>query len=314
MDRVHVIANPNAAGGKGGRLLPRLEERFRQAGRSYRLAATRAPGHARDLAAEILQEEEPGPILVVGGDGTVHEVANGLLAFPDRWANPMAVLPVGTGNDFYRMVRAGGTLGDVMAVLASGTPRAFDVGRARWAGGEGYFVNLLGVGIDVEVLRVRSRFQRLPGLLQYLAAFVSAAARYEPVPLEIAWTGDGADEVPLRASALLSAVTIGPTVGGGFRLAPDARPDDGLLDLFFAEAMGPLEIARELPRVIRGTHRETERIHLRTFRGGRIVSTEDQPFHFELDGELMAHPTSWIDIDTVPGALLVLDRTNGERG
>jgi len=304
---VHVILNPNSAGSRGARVRPRLEAALSDAGRAYRLHLTAEAGHARTLALEIAASGEAGPLLVVGGDGTVHEVANGLLESGEALRFPLAILPMGTGNDFCRMVACSGEMDAVLGLLDTGRARRFDVGFARWEKGGAYFVNLLGVGIDVEVLRRRSRFHRLPGLPQYMAALLSALLRFQPVELELKLEGGGGGPETLRKSILMAAVTVGPTVGGGFRLSPQARPDDGLLDLFLVEPLGPLEVIRYLPRVLRGTHGREPTIHLRTLRKLRIVSLDRQPFAFELDGELASMETSWLELELRPAALAVLD-------
>jgi len=252
-------------------------------------------------------------VVVVGGDGTLHEVANGLRdeGFPEGF--PLVVLPVGTGNDFHRMVRAGSGVAAVVGLLASGVPRRLDVGEVRWEGGGAVFVNLLGVGIDVEVLRRRDAFARLPGLLQYGGALLSALRRFTPTRLEVCAsgvTGDAAgqrDKALFERDALLAAVTVGPSIGGGFMLSPAARPDDGLLDLFFVEPLGLLQVMRYLPRIVRGTLETPERIHRATFAAGRFTSRNDQPFAFELDGELMPDSTTWLEMSIRPGALTILD-------
>lgn len=307
MNPVHVILNPNAAGGRGSKVRPRLESALSATGRPFRLHLTQAPGHARTVAREVAVSGDEGPLLVVGGDGTVHEVANGLLESREALGFPLAVLPVGTGNDFHRMVRCSRRMEQVLELLNSGRPRRFDVGFARWEGGDAYFVNLLGVGVDVEVLRRRSQFRYLSGLPQYLAALLAALLRFRPMELDLELDGGTAALESLRKSTLMAAVTVGPTVGGGFCLSPEARPDDGLLDLFVVEPLGPLEVVRYLPRVLRGTHGREPTIHLRTLRTLRIVSVDRQPFAFELDGELLPMETPWLELEICPAALSVLD-------
>ncbi|TVP47576.1 MAG: diacylglycerol kinase family lipid kinase [Gemmatimonadales bacterium] len=310
---VHVLANPNARSGRGARVLPELEAALRTGGHEVRSSRTEAPGHARALASELTRRGDPGPLVVVGGDGTLHEVANGLCeaGFPDGF--PLVVLPVGTGNDFHRMVRAGSGVAAAVELVATGVPRRLDVGEARWAGGSAVFVNLLGVGIDVEVLRRRDAFARLPGLLQYGGALLSALRRFTPTHLEVSAfsSADGSpgrsEKSLLEADALLAAVTVGPSIGGGFMLSPEARPDDGLLDLFFVEPLGLLQVLRYLPRVVRGTLDTPHRIHRATFPAGRLVSRDDQPFAFELDGELMPDTTTWLEMSIRSGALTILD-------
>ena len=304
-----VIANPESGGGRGGRILPRLEAALRRRGLGYTLHRTEAPGHARELASAAVGHASR--ILVVGGDGTIHEIAGGLLRRSPRGPKaeipPLAILPVGTGNDFFRMVRSPPNLEGAIRAAAEGVPRYFEVGEVRWEGGARYFVNLVGIGIDVEVLQSRSRFARLPGLLHYLAALASALTTYRPVPLEVTLSSGTEVTATHTARVLLSAVTVGPSVGGGFMLSPDAVPDDGRLDLFHARRLGPVRLLRYLPAILRGTEiREGE---IRRLQGTeiRMERTDGRDLAFELDGELAEVETSAIEIRVRPGSLPVLE-------
>lgn len=308
-EAIHVIANPAAASGRGARITDRVRRSLESRGLPYSLHRTRWPGDAADWAAALPCDAAPGPILVVGGDGTLHEVANGLLRRPEGApTHPIAVLPVGTGNDFHRMLRTSGAFDETLDLLQGGVIRNFDVGRVRWGARERHFVNLLGVGIDVAVLETRGRFRRLPGLLQYMAALIVALARFRPVPTVIDYQAADGGMHRLDSGTLLSAVTVGPSVGGGFRLAPQARPDDGLLDLFQVERLSIFQIARVLPQVVRGTQREGSRVHLRTLTCATIRRSDHHPLAFELDGEVMSDRPAELQIDLVPAALGFLDR------
>ena len=315
MDTVHIIANPNAASGKGARAIPELERRLRREGIPAILHSTQAPGHASDLARSV-REAGAEQILVVGGDGTIHEVVNGLLSVEGPGAEDelplLAILPVGTGNDFHRMVRAPRGLDAAVELIRAGVPRGFDVGEVRWQGGRTHFVNLLGAGIDVAVLQRRPAFGRLPGLLQYLAALASALVGFRPVPLKVEWEGREGSTGTFEAPALLTAVTVGPSIGGGFMISPDARCDDGLLDLFFVETLGVGKVLRYLPGILRGSltgKPEVRQAQVSTL----IVSTSDgRPFSFELDGEVMAQEAERLEVRVLPGRLRVLEMP--ERG
>jgi diacylglycerol kinase (ATP) len=313
---VHLIVNPNARSGRGAALVPALEAALEAAGfRGWTRYNTTAPGDATRYARTLaVSGVPPGPVVVVGGDGTLHEVANGLwqAGFPEGY--PLTVLPVGTGNDFHRMLRAGSGIPDLIHTLENGEVRRFDVGEVRGDGGASIFVNLMGVGIDEAVLRRRDRFRRLPGLVQYLAALLVTLVDYRPISLTGRWTpGAGAaTSLPERWKTLLTAVTVGPSIGGGFIVAPDAQADDGLLDLILVEPLSVSEIARILPTVIRGTLKATSRIHLVQVTEGRIeAQAEDGLIFFELDGERMEQGTSWIEVRVIPGALPVLDHRAG---
>ncbi len=259
-----------------------------------------------------MARKEAARLLVVGGDGTIHEVAGGLLASgrfgpEDAEPPPIAILPVGTGNDFFRMVRSGSTVQDATRALCDGVPRRFDVGEVRWPGGTRLFVNLVGVGIDVEVLRRRSSFARLPGLAQYLCALGAALVGYEPIPMRVTVRPESGEPVVLEGEVLLAAVTVGPSVGGGFMLSPRATPADGLLDLFHATRLGVMKVLRYLPGILRGAG--IARPEITEIQGThfRFETLDGRMLSFELDGELMETDTPAVEIHVRASALPVLE-------
>ncbi|MCJ7627142.1 MAG: diacylglycerol kinase family lipid kinase [Longimicrobiales bacterium] len=305
-EKITVILNPAASGGGGGRLQPKVEAGLAKRKIPFALFRSEGPGHAEALAREAALDGAE-LILVVGGDGTIHEVANGLLKGETK-PPPIAVVPVGTGNDFYRMVSGSRSIGDALDALLDGEVRDFDVGRVRFLGTASYFVNLLGVGVDVEVLGKRSDFPRLGGLPQYLAALVSALMTFRPVSLRISLRGhdeEGGEEI-IDDRTILMAVTVGPSVGGGFLLNPDASPYDGLLDLFFVRTLGMLRLARYIPKVIRGTHQGVPELLQRRVTAATVRRSDETPFFFEMDGERMPDPVTRLEIGVCPGILPVL--------
>ncbi len=297
---LHVILNPACQHGAASRLTPRVEKWLESRSLSYRLLRTEGPGHAAELA-QAAMEAGVERLLVVGGDGTIHEVANGLLGVEGRLP-AVAVVPLGTGNDFYRMVGVSSKLEDALDALDSGEERSFEVGLARWQGGSRYFVNLFGVGIDAEVLRRRAGFARLPGQLQYLASLVTAVVGFRPPQMRITLAEGEVIEEP----TMLATVTVGPSIGGGFMVAPAADPLDGLLDLCFVRALSYLQIARIVPRVIRGTHGSLDTVRLRPVERARFEAAEGQAFPFQLDGELFNEEVPWIEVEVRAASLRVL--------
>jgi len=305
---VFVILNPAAAGGRGGKLLSRLREELDRRRVPFSLHLTEGPGHAGEL---VLQARDEGSdrILVVGGDGTVHEAANGLLEVPE--APPaMAVLPVGTGNDFHRMVSPSRRMEDSLDVLLHGRIEAFEVGRATFDTGSTCFVNLLGIGLDVEVLRRRSEFRRLKGLPQYLAALTAAVVTFRPCPLRVEFLEEGDTR---EGPVMLGVLTVGPSIGGGFFLSPEASPLDGYLDFTSVDPVGLGKVARYVPKILQGTHCHFPEFYFRRVRRIRLSRPDGDPFFFELDGELMPHPTAALEVEILAGALPVVVPEGGSR-
>jgi len=302
-----VIANPNASGGRAEKLLPGLRDALDARSVAYRFDVTERPGHAIQLMEEGLADGVRG-LLAVGGDGTLHEIVTGLVRRHGSEGLPgLAVLPVGTGNDFHRMVRSDGSMEGAIRDLLEGQVRRFDVGRVRWPGGERVFVNLFGVGLDVAVLERRHTFRRLPGLLQYLAALAVSVVRFRPLALDVSADLPGGEVFRRRVRSLLAAVTVGPSVAGGIRLSPAACPDDGALDLFVTDGLGLGGVIRHLPRVLRGTHKGLKGVHMHRVVRARLSPSNDVPLRFELDGELMPQEVPWLEVEVIPGVLPILE-------
>ncbi len=304
---LHVILNPASGGGAGRRLRNELERELRARGLAFELSTTTAPGHAAALAADAAAAGA-GTIVAAGGDGTIHEVANGILS----WAGArgrggidvprLGVIPIGTGNDFAKLLASGADRAAAYDVLAAGRLAAFDVGRVEWQGGSEYFVNGMGTGIDVEVVRQMERLPRLPGMLSYLIALLRSLARFRAIPLRIRL-----DREALERRVMIVAIGNGPCLGGGFWVCPGARPSDGLFDVCIVDQLTLPQIARVLPRVMRGTHVGHPRVSLRRACEISVESAGGAPLFFHLDGELREPPgATRIRVSVEPGALRVV--------
>ena len=300
---LRVVVNPAAAGGRGRKAARELFGVLDGRSVAYDTRFTEAPGHASHLAAEAVADGV-GRIVVVGGDGTVHEVADGLIRSGAKQLPAVAVFPVGTGNDFYRMVGSDRSVSAVVGLLDDGMVQHFDVGRVEWDGGKRTFVNLMGVGIDVEVLRCRGRFSRLPGLLQYLASFLNALITFRAPEVHIdTESGDGQR---ITGATTLTVITVGPSIGGGFMINPEAKASDGELDLCHVGAPGIVPILRLVPRAIRGTHGDSPVVTMRRLSRAVLRRPGGESMWFEIDGELSPEPARELRVEVVPGAFPVL--------
>jgi len=296
-----VILNPAASGGRGAKLLAPLQDGLGVRGIDHTLDVTEGPGHARELARQAISEGDHR-ILVVGGDGTIHEVANGILEEEDPTIS-LSVLPVGTGNDFFRMLGSSKRPDSALDTLQRGEVRRFEVGSVRFDDGSCHFVNLLGVGLDVEVLRRRSEFRRLNGLPQYLAALAATVVSFQPCPLRVDFVEEGRT---VEGPVMLALLTVGPSIGGGFLISPEASPYDGFLDFCAVDPLSLWKVARYVPRVIRGTHQGIPEFHFGRTRHLRFRRPDGQPFFFELDGELMPEQTTFLEVRVRAEALPVV--------
>lgn len=301
-----MILNPVSGGGRGRRLRAEIARELAARRIDFAIEETEGPGHAAELAREAAGSGA-SVVLAAGGDGTIHEVVNGLMGAADPSGEPaLAVLPVGTGNDFVKAVYPARGLAAALRALDEGRVRRVDVGRAEWDGNVEYFVNGFGTGVDVEVVRRLNRLPHLPGVLRYLAAAIPALAVYRPVPLRLSLDGRTREQ-----RTMLLAVGNGPCQGGGFYLTPQAAPDDHRFDVCIVDELSYLEIAAVLPRVFRGTHGRSPKVTMERASGITVEGAGGGPIFFQMDGELREAHDSPVRVEIAPAALPVLAPAGG---
>lgn len=291
-EAVVVLVNPAAGHGRCRRLGARAITLLEHLGLQVETVVSRGPGHLAD-AAEAEARRGRARVLALGGDGTLSEVARGLLA-AGVTRTVLGAVPLGTGNDFVKSARLPPGWRRACERLARRcVPRSIDAGRVngRW------FINGVGLGFDAAIVRAMLRHKRLPGPLGYAAGLMDALRADAGRPVcRIRW--DGGEDV--RAVTLVAACN-GQYAGGLFRLAPQAALDDGRLDVVWADALSPLQVLRNAPRVIRGTHLGLPIVH--TVRAARIDVESNRPMPVQADGELVGEEIARLSISIAPGAL-----------
>lgn len=287
-----VIVNPVAGRGRLRREWPCTAHRLREAGVDFEVAQTRAPGDAIALAERAAYDYDA--VIAAGGDGTVHEVANGLLRAGGRAA--FGVLPLGSGDDFAKMLPAG----DPVERIARGTPRPYDAGRIV-AGETRFFANGMDVGFGAHASR---NVRRVPwpftGLGAYLGALALTLVRYPRLELHVQLD----EGEPFAQTTAMTAVMNGCGFGGSFRVCPGACADDGELDLLIVDGVGRLAILGLVPSIMRGLHGGDPR--LRLARARRVLIESQAPLLVEADGEIAFEDARRLQIEVLPGALRVL--------
>ena len=289
-----VIVNPAAGNGRAARALPWLRERL-EARNDARIEVTRGPRHAERLAADA-EAAGHDRVIAVGGDGTVQEVVNGLL--DGRSSATLGVVPLGRGNDFGRSLGLPGELGAAWRVAIGRGTRRIDAARAtNGAGDSRWFASAGGIGFDAQVAAamVRRRGWQA-GRAGYLLTALDELRRFGNRRVQLALDGVGQE-----SDVLLVAMANGPYYGGGMRIAPDARPDDGVLDVCVVGDISRLTALAELPNLYRGTHVRHPQVRMAT--AARIRAEGDGAALVHLDGEPFgALP---LDVELVPGRLSV---------
>jgi YegS/Rv2252/BmrU family lipid kinase len=265
---------------------------------------TRGPRDAERIAREAVGAGVER-IIVAGGDGTLSEVATGLLAsdLADRVA--IGLLPLGTGGDFVRTVGVSRDPERAVAALASHAPRAIDAGRVTYLdrGGKSatsYFVNVASFGMGGLVDEMVNRTTKaLGGTASFLLGTLRALVRFRGEPVGIRLDGEPIFEGLLA----IAAAANGRYFGGGMHVAPRARLDDGLLDVIVVPNLPRLRLLSQLPLLYRGTHVEAGAAT--AFRG-RVLEATAEPGSvlIDVDGEPLGSLPLRIEI--LPGALSLL--------
>ncbi|HYL10476.1 MAG TPA: diacylglycerol kinase family protein [Candidatus Acidoferrales bacterium] len=291
-----VLVNPLAGAGRAKSAVSRVAAYFKTQNFSADFVEPRGPGELEHTAREAIAH---GGRLVVtlGGDGTFQCVANAALGSDAT----LGLLPSGGGNDF---AAALGIPGDPVAAahaLLHGTPRAVDVLRARTSDGRTRcYVGGGGLGLDAETGRLASRrFRALPGAVRYVVSALWALASFEP--LEVQADLDGGSQ-HVRSRVLFAAVANTPSYGAGVRIAPDARVDDGLLNLVLVGALSVPQVLDLIPRILRTG--DLRRPEIRRFTARRVRLQAARPAVFHGDGEILGDAP--VEIEVLPAALRVL--------
>lgn len=294
---VSLFINPTAGRGRTGRRLSRILDVFARSGIDVEQYASRAVG---DLESSVYAAVSEGSdrIVVVGGDGSVHEAVNGMMR-AQRQAR-LGVIPTGTGNDFAKACEIPLDWEHAVQLLverlsANAAWRCIDVGRMN----DRYFANGAGIGFDAKVTQAARSYRWPIGDLVYLFAIFRCMMDGVSTPdLTIS-----SDALQWNGPVTLVNISNGPWIGGMFHIAPMADNNDGQLDLLIADPVSRLRITSLLPKLISGKHMNEPEISHVGVRRLRIDASA--PVLSHLDGEVQAAATSFA-IEVCPAALDLL--------
>jgi YegS/Rv2252/BmrU family lipid kinase len=308
--RISFVVNPRSAGGRTGRAWAARESTVRAAFPNAEVHLSEAPKDAIGLAAEA-QARGAEIVVAVGGDGTVHEVVNGLLARgaaelaarqPQRAT--LAVLPSGTGCDFARALGIGPSFEQAFAQLRAGRRRVIDLGRVHKPGQperSEWFNNVASFGVTGEIVERIQRSRKWFGAKPtYLWAAVCALLRYRNTRVRIALDGTEPQEQRIKAVALGNANYF----GGGMCITPDARVDSGCLQAAVFGDLGRIEAVRRLGETYAGKRIDHARIRYHDCRRLHAAPAGSRSVGVELDGEAWGHLPARFEV--VPAALQVI--------
>ncbi len=277
--RILAIANPYAAGGRSLRRMTDLRGLLARSPHELEWAVTDSVAEMRERIERARSSGFEG-VLLIGGDGTVHDALPALAAE----GLPFGIVPCGRGNDFARNVGIPLNVGANLLLESQPARRRIDLPTVNGAP----FGSIACIGFDAEVNRLaRDGRGHFAGTVGYLVCVLRALPGFRPFEVEIQlegrrWSG----------TILMLAVANGPCYGGGMRMAPGAVMDDGKLDVCLVEALPKLELLRNMPKVFRGTHTTHPRVTVA--RASSIAVSSVEPKEIYADGEFVGTtPAVW---------------------
>ena len=285
MTQYKIILNPVSGRGRGQQVLPQVESLLRNHGLDFEIVRTQAPGHAIELAEQAAASAWD-VVVAVGGDGTANEVLNGLARarLNGSGQSALGIIPVGRGNDFSFGAGVPPDLEQACQALAANQRRWLDVGFVQ--GGDypqgRFFGNGVGIGFDAVVGFEALKLKRLHGFPSYIVAALKTIFLYFQAPtLRVDFDGQS-----LTQPVLMVSIMNGRRMGGGFMMAPQGQPDDGLFDLCIVGQVSRAGIFALIPRFMQGTQAGHPAIH--TARAARLtVSAVHGSLPAHADGETL---------------------------
>lgn len=294
MSSTLVIYNPTAGNGRARAYWPSVESALLDAGIDFKSIQTTAPFHAQKISQELAQEFSQ--VIAVGGDGTVHEIVNGLMrASNEQETIPLGVVPLGNGDDFAKMIPPITPIGGkpyewdaAVQKISRGQTQLFDVGRiigdnlrSEYGSGPYYYVNSFDVGFGAHGAKNMTTLPSyFKGLSAYLATIAKTMINYPSLNLRLQLD----DQDPLEQSSTITTVMNGRCLANSFWFCPEAQADDGFFDLLVSKKVGRFTILRIIPKIMRGTH--TNESVVRMFRAQRVLIESEEPLIVETDGEI----------------------------
>jgi diacylglycerol kinase (ATP) len=297
-----IIVNPAAGANSTQRKWPGIKSCLKSIGLSFDFQFTEGKGHGIELA-KAAAGDGYNCLVAVGGDGTVHEVANGILQTPNASTTTLGVVCTGTGSDLSRSIGISHDYYRACGSLTRGRKLVIDVGSVEYSQkgqpAQRYFVNSAGIGIDAAVVAATEKLPKyFGGTIPYLVGLVRSFIGYHNKPV-IFRIGTG----PAEKSRVLSMVVAnGRYFGGGMQIAPQAKLDDKLFDIVIINDFSKIELIKNISKVYKGTHLSHPKVRLEKNTGITIEST--QKFLLHADGEILGEGP--VSFSLLPQALSLL--------
>ena len=300
MPSYKLIVNPLAGKGHAALVAAEVKRLFAKMGVKYDYAQTTHAGHAIELAQEAVQAGYD-VLVAVGGDGTTHEVINGMMNNSESVGCRLAIIPAGSGNDFAAVNRIPTDIEQACQTVVKGQTYLVDIGRITIDDTiRRYFDNTIGIGLTGLVGIETRKTPWLRGIPLYLLALLKTVfIHLKPIHINL-----DVDGVPSQRTTLMVNVANGQREGGGFMIAPQARTNDGYLDLLVADVIPRMQVLALIPKFMNGTHLGHRAVHLQRVNNVTVSSTDKLYFH--VDGEILCEFAHRIKIQILPAHLRLI--------
>ncbi|GAB1469238.1 diacylglycerol kinase family lipid kinase [Chloroflexota bacterium] len=302
--KVKLILNPMADMGRAWKTANDLRPIAQEFKGELTWSGTVYPSHAIELARQAA-EEGCDMVVAMGGDGTVHEVVNGLMQVPVEKRPVLGIVPIGSGNDFAYSVGVTKKPSHALAhALQAENIQAVDIGMMTDENGrKEYFNNTLGIGFDAVVTIRSHKLPIVKGFLMYLTAVIQTILlNHNPMSIKVE-----SETETWEDKLIMLTLCNGPREGGGFMLAPQASNNDGKMESVAVTNVSRTMMFRLVPEFMNGTHMRFKQIRMGAFK--KLAITSDRPMYIHADGEIFTSFGSNLkkaDFEILPQALKVV--------
>ena len=288
----HIFSNPRSKSNRGNRTLNRVERILQSRGVDFTSYVCSTPEVAKVQLDEIIASGG-GDIIVVGGDGTLFNIINSISDFSKI---RIGIVAAGTGNDFARTLKVSKNLEDSIDDILSPDTHTIDIMQV----GDYKCVNVAGTGLDIEVLKRYNKMKFFDGKIKYYLALLITLFKFRFYKLRVTLGEDESFEV----DGMFVSVGNGKYIGGGMNAVPNARPDDGLLDVTIVRSLPGIKIVTNLLHFLKGNHHKSKYIDSYTTRGPVKVEILEDTQTIQMDGEMK---DSKFECSIIPNALTLLN-------
>jgi diacylglycerol kinase (ATP) len=299
--KIKFILNPTSNHGRSQKVASYLHDQISESDMDW--CQTEYPRHAVELA-RIAGQQGCDLVVAVGGDGTVHEVINGLMLVPEKDRPALGIIPLGSGNDFAHILGVPDDPAQALQACLTGQLHSLDMGSVRDEHNRlEYFNNTIGIGFDAVVTIRTRKMTTIHGFMMYLIATLKTILlNFSPMDLHVE-----TDQESWYQATIMLTLGNGPREGGGFLVTPDAKLDDGVLNYATICKISRLTMLRLVPEVMKGTHARFKQVRMGTCR--KMTVTSQQSLYVHCDGEIFSGfdmDLRKLEIEILPNAIRFL--------